>query len=121
MRTSELEAQLQDLESKLAKLTGEAIDEIWILIPVSTLPCPPSGLIEAWVAELGLTGVTVTVAPSRHQSRTALARVPNHTAAPQPEGWTCVDVSSGLVADASAWHHPKLTHLFQQYLDARGG
>jgi len=94
MRTSELEAQLQDLESKLAKLTGEAIDEIWILIPVSTLPCPPSELIEAWVAELGLTGVTVTVAPSRHQSRTALARVPNHTAAPQPEGWTCVDVSS---------------------------
>jgi len=121
MRTSELEAQLQDLESKLAKLTGEAVDEVWVLVPVLTLPCPPQALVEAWMDEIGLKGIKTTVAPSRHQSRTALATVPNQPIAPQPEGWTCVALGSALVANVTAWHHPKLTSLFQQYLDSRGG
>lgn len=125
MRTTELEAQIQDIEAKLAKLSGNHVGEVWVLTPISHQPAPPQSVIDHWMQALGLGHVTALSVPSRHKAVTAVVVTPGRDGAPQPDGWTLValgDVAPGVRDSSStAWHHPTLAKLYRAYLDERGG
>ncbi len=125
MRTTELEAQIQEIETKLAKLTGSYIEELWILVPVHKQPAPPQEVVNQWMQTLGLAHARGFAVPSRHTSLTAVALTPGYLGAPQPEGWTYVALKGGAPAakptDSTAWHHPTLALLYSTFLTHRDG
>lgn len=125
MRTTELEAQIQDIETKLAKLSGNHVGEVWVLTPISLQPAPPQSLIDLWMHALGLGDVTALCVPSRHKAVTAVVVTPGHDGAPRPDGWTLValgDVTPGFRdSSPTAWHHPTLAKFYRAYIDKRGG
>lgn len=125
MRTTELEAQIQDIEAKLAKLSGPHVGEVWVLTPIGHQPAPPQSVIDHWMQALGLGHVTALPVPSRHKAVTAVVVTPGHDGAPQPDGWTLValdDVAPGFRDSAStAWHHPLLAQLYRDHIDNRCG
>lgn len=125
MRTTELEAQIQDIESKLAKLTGNFVDEVWVLTPISHQPAPPQSVLAAWMQTLGLGHAKALAVPSRHRGLTALAVTPGHDAAPQAVGWTCVSLGDTFPGTGHtpqhAWHNPLLARLYKDFISKRGG
>lgn len=125
MRTTELESQIQDIESKLAKLMGNSVDEVWVLTPISHQPAPPQSVLVQWLQTLGLGHAKALAVPSRHRGLAALAITPGHDSAPQPEGWTCVylgDTFPGAGhAPQHAWHNPVLARLYREFISQRGG
>lgn len=125
MRTTELEAQIQDIEVKLAKLSGNHVGEVWVLTPISHQPAPPQPVIDHWMQTLGLGHATALPVPSRHKAMTAVVITPGHDGAPQADGWMLValgDVAHGFRdSSPTAWHHPTLAKLYRAYLANRGG
>jgi hypothetical protein len=125
MRTTELEAQIQEIETKLAKLTGSFLDELWIMVPIHKQPAPPQEVVDKWMQTLGLTHAKGIALPGRHTSLTAVALTPGCLGPPQPDGWTYVALKGGAPAtepkDAMAWYHPTLALLYSTFLTHRDG
>lgn len=123
MRTTELEAQIQDIEAKLAKLSGNHVGEVWVLTPISHQPAPPQSVIDQWMQTLGLGHATALPVPSRHKAVTAVVVTPGHDAAPQAEGWTCVLLDDSQpqshYSHKTAWYSPVLSELYRQFLKNR--
>jgi len=123
MRTTELEAQIKEIETQLAKLSGGYVGELWVLTPISQQPAPPQPVIDEWMKALDLGHVTALAVPSRHKALTAVVMTPGHDGAPQPDGWTCVLLREAMLGGGhtatTAWHNPTLAALYRSFITAR--
>lgn len=125
MRTIELEKQISEIESQLRNLIGGAPSELWALVPLSTLPCPPTHVVEGWLAAIGVEGLKVCLVPSRHKARALVVQTPGYTGGLDGDGWTLVSIGECHPYEeidgspATAWHHPQLVAAFHEYLEKR--
>lgn len=129
MRTAELQAQLDSIERQLQALSGLSPSEFWVLVPISTAPCPPEPLVRSWLKDTGVldeADVPVLIQPSRHQATTPLVQTPGFAGELTAHGWHLVAIDSPLPVRGehsddilTAWYHSTLTDRFHAFLADR--